>query len=91
MCSWLARASRSFWLPLCSCVFWNALTLPALRSTHQATGPAGTSDAIHRVPLERWDLDQAEALQGDALTLAAQVSWHWLPSCMRRHQAVGCT
>lgn len=41
--------------------------------TLQAAGPAGTADAIHRVPLERWDLDQAEALQGDTLTLAAQV------------------
>lgn len=39
----------------------------------QAAGPTTTADAIHRVPLERWDLDQAEALQGDALTLAAQV------------------
>lgn len=30
------------------------------------------ADRIHRVPFERWDLDQAERLQGDALTQAAQ-------------------
>ena len=30
-------------------------------------------DRIQRVPLERWDLDLAEALQGDPFTLAAQV------------------
>ena len=33
-----------------------------------------SADRIQRVPLERWDLDQAEALQGDALTLSAQVT-----------------
>lgn len=30
------------------------------------------ADCIHRVPLERWDLDHAEQLLGDALTLSAQ-------------------
>lgn len=29
-------------------------------------------DCIHRLPLDRWDLDRAEQLQGDALTLSAQ-------------------
>lgn len=35
-----------------------------------ACGAVG--DAIQSIPLERWDLDRAEALQGDALILSAQ-------------------
>lgn len=57
------HASRRSGCPLC---------LRSLLPSQQAAGPAGTADAIHRVLLERWDLDQAEALQGDALTLSAQ-------------------
>lgn len=36
-------------------------------------GSAAAMDAIQRVPLERWDLDGAEAALGDPLTLSAQV------------------
>ena len=32
------------------------------------------SDHIHRVPFERWDLDMAEALQHDTMTLSAQAN-----------------
>lgn len=43
-----------------------------------ALGLAGVAaDAIQRVPFERWDLDQAEALLGDPLTLSAQVLGCW--------------
>jgi hypothetical protein len=39
-----------------------------------AAGQAGSAgDQIHRVPLQRWDLDLAERLQNDPFTLAAQV------------------
>lgn len=38
------------------------------------------------MPLERWDLDQAEALQGDALTLSAQVG-----SCLWMRPALCCS
>lgn len=43
---------------------------PLLAGSADAAGAVG--DAIQRIPLERWDLDRGEALQGDALTLSAQ-------------------
>lgn len=46
---------------------------------HPAGLAAGkVTDWIQRVPLERWDLDLAEGLQRDALTLSAQVG---MPDC----------
>lgn len=47
---------------------------PLMASAEAEAGPAGSvGDKIHRVPLQRWDLDLAEQLQNDPFTLSAQV------------------
>ena len=52
------------------------LVADAAAAPHQGSSlPAAASmDSIHRVPLERWDLDQAGALLGEPLSLPAQAS-----------------
>ena len=58
--------------PLLSCRLVSSASLRG-RPHLQAVAASTTADSILRVPLQRWDLDTAEALLGDPLTLSAQV------------------